>query len=102
MPPTMELTTTTIQVVKGGNPDDDELGIRLSDVRSPIGSSYSGMPCACGRTYLLYRLWEDLKQYDLFSRGTDLWLRAVDGDDAPPLPAGAAVIDQRTVMLGIG
>ncbi|MBB4933190.1 hypothetical protein F4561_004010 [Lipingzhangella halophila] len=100
MPETIELRATLVQVVKGGEPD--ECGFSLSDVRSPHALSYFGPGCACGRTVLLFELWERLEHLDLFSRGTDLWLRTVPPDWPDPLPDGATLLEEHTVMVGIG
>ncbi|WP_046469538.1 hypothetical protein [Allosalinactinospora lopnorensis] len=97
MPSTMELTATLVQVVKG-----DEHGFSLSDVRSPHALSYFGPGCACERTTLLAGLWERLERHDLYSRGTDVWLRTITPGDTVPLPSGATLPEEHTVMFGIG
>lgn len=101
MPPTIELTTTLVQAIQGGEPDDDGFGFRLNDVRDPHALSYFESGCACARSALLYRLWEHLRAHDLFSPGTDLWLRTCEPDDIPPLPPGAALVEEHTVMVGV-
>ncbi|RCV51157.1 hypothetical protein [Marinitenerispora sediminis] len=93
------LTTTLVEVVQGGEPDDH--GVDLSRWRSPVRPSLSGPPCACAALALMSELWDSLEAHALFTPGAGLWLRTVDPDRYPALPAGSRVVTTRTVLLGV-
>lgn len=93
----IELSVSVVQVVKGGEPD--EHGISLARRRSPLGSAFS-RSCACSGAVLPYGLWETIDQYDLYSPGTDVWVRTISPGDNSPLPEGAVLLASHTVVCG--
>ncbi|MDS1272574.1 hypothetical protein RIF23_19990 [Lipingzhangella sp. LS1_29] len=102
MASSLALSITLLQVVQGGTPEDDPaLGFQLTDLPDPSRLSMLGSRCACERTALFHQLWEVISQHDRFSPNTDIWLRTVDPDNVPPLPPGARLLDQHTVMFGV-
>lgn len=101
MPSSMGLTITVIQVIQGGEPDECGLSFQFGDLPDPTHHSLLGSRCACERTALFDQLWDAIGHHDMFSRGTDIWLRTVSPDDAVPLPPGAHLLEERTVMFGV-
>ncbi|TDQ54297.1 hypothetical protein [Actinorugispora endophytica] len=98
VPDGVQLHTALIQVIKGGEPDDD--GMSLAGRRSPLRPPITGS-CACAATALAFDLWEALERHDLYSSDTDIWIRAVEPDvPAAPLPEDAVLLETRTVVYG--
>ncbi|GAA1092841.1 hypothetical protein [Nocardiopsis composta] len=96
----VEATTTVVQLVKGGEPDED--GASLAGLRSPYGPALlDTRRCACGCVPLLASFWERLERYRPYSDGTDLWVRTCDPDAVPPLPEGASVVAAWTVSCSV-
>ncbi|GLU50518.1 hypothetical protein [Nocardiopsis ansamitocini] len=98
LPDGVVVSVTTVQVVKGGEVDEDT-GISLAGKRSP---RYAGLNqhCACYCAPLPHDLWEAIERHDLYSPRTDVWLRVLDHGDTAPLPEGARVLMSRTVVCG--
>ncbi|MFW5420577.1 hypothetical protein J0910_28585 [Nocardiopsis sp. CNT-189] len=94
-----EATTTIVQLVKGGEPDDD--GTSLAGLLSPYRPVLDGRRCACGCVPLLSTLWEALEHYRPYASGTDLWVRTCEPNGVPPLPEGASVVAAWTVSCAV-
>ncbi|CAM3631295.1 hypothetical protein GCM10009799_48850 [Nocardiopsis rhodophaea] len=96
---TPDVSITVVQVIKGGEPDDD--GVSLAGLRSPLKPTLNARHCACGCAPMPYSLWEALERYDVYSDHTDLWVRTLSPGDTTPLPDGASVIGTWTVSCSV-
>ncbi|WP_017593256.1 hypothetical protein [Nocardiopsis potens] len=94
-----EATTTIVQLIKGGEPDED--GSSLAGLCSPYRPVMDTRRCACGCVPLLSSLWEALERYRPYASDTDLWVRTCDPDSVPPLPEGASVVAAWTVSCTV-
>lgn len=96
----VDLTTSIVQIVKGGEPDED--GFSLSGRQSPRRISLCDTGCACRVAALLTDFWELVEKYDVYSPKSDIWLRIVPLGEAAPLPEGATLLEERSLFYGIG
>lgn len=97
IPESVSLSVSIVQVVDGGEPDDN--GLCFAGMRSPLDGGF-GRRCACAAAVLPYDLWESIERHDLYSHGTSVWVRTIEPDDTTPLPDGAVVLETHTVIVG--
>ncbi|PSL00756.1 hypothetical protein CLV63_101232 [Murinocardiopsis flavida] len=96
----VDLTTSIVQIIKGGEPDED--GFTLIGHESPRRITLCATGCACRATALMVDFWELVEQYDVYSPKTDIWLRIIPLGETAPLPEGASLLEERSVFYGIG
>lgn len=93
------LTTEVVQVIQGGEPDDD--GMPLAGRVSPFAPSISTRTCACMCAPLPYALWELLESLDAYSYDSRIWLRVLPEDFEEPLPEGATLVATKRVSYSV-
>ena len=95
-----EAYTEVVQVIKGGEPDED--GMPLAGLSSPFAATLRNQRCACTCAPLPYGFWEMLDRLNPYGDKSDIWLRVLTFDEkAPPLPEGATLIDSRRVTYQV-
>ncbi|WP_017596803.1 hypothetical protein [Nocardiopsis lucentensis] len=98
--PSVELYTEVVQVIRGGEPDDD--GISLAGRISPLTPTYNTRTCACSCMPLPHSLWEYLERLNPYADDSDVWLRVLcEDDDGAALPEGATLIGSRRVSYHV-
>lgn len=98
--PVVEMYTEVVQVVRGGEPDED--GISLAGRVSPLTPSFNTRTCACSCAPLLHSLWESLDRLRPYADDSDIWLRVLsEGDEGSALPEGATLIETRRVSYRV-
>lgn len=97
--PSGELVTEVVQVIRGGEPDDD--GLPLAGLRSPFAPTLNRNACACHCAPLPYPLWESVERHDPYAPGSRVWLRVLPPGCEPPLPEGAVLVTTHTVSYAV-
>ncbi|WP_435113233.1 hypothetical protein [Nocardiopsis synnemataformans] len=97
--PGVELYTEVVQVIRGGEPDED--GIPLAGRVSPLAPTYNTRTCACSCGPLPHSLWESLDRLNPYDDDSDIWLRVLAEGSNIPLPEGATLIETKRVSYRV-